>query len=116
MIVSDFCGQWDEHISTLRLLDIHGNNVQPVLIALDEWHGFTASMYGARLYDPVTRRTTILNMRKHGDIARYAHRAEQHMADVAQCARPLGIPFISISLMADAITTVYKAFLKMGRA
>lgn len=115
IVVSDFCGQWDEHIAAFRLLSLHENNIQSIFIALDEWHGFTACAYGATLYDPVTRRTAVLDMRKKGDIARYAYRARQHFSDIAHHARPLGIPFIPISLMADPVTGVYKALLKMGR-
>lgn len=115
IVVSDFCGQWDEHIAAFRLLGLHENNVQPMLIALDEWHGFTTCAYGTTVYDPVTRRIAVLDMRKVGDMARYADRARQHFSDIAHHARSLGISFIPIPLMADPVDAVYKAFLKMGR-
>ncbi|TSC68931.1 MAG: hypothetical protein G01um101466_255 [Parcubacteria group bacterium Gr01-1014_66] len=115
VIVADFCEQWEERINALRLIGTHEHNVQPMLIALDEWQGFTPSAYGAAFFDPITRRTAILDMRKQGDMARYAYQAQQRMSDIAERVRPLGISFISIPLIADPIAIVYRAFLKMGR-
>lgn len=115
IIVSDFCGQWDGYIAALRLLGLHENNARPVCIALDEWHGFAACGYGTPLHDPITGKTTIFDMRKQGDMARYAYRAGRHLSDITARVRSLGIPLISIPLIADPVDMIYKAFLKMGR-
>lgn len=114
VIISDFCGKWEERIKALRLLGIHENNIQPIMIALDEWHGFTCQEYGAVLHDPVTSKTTIFDMRKNGDMAQYADRARRHLISIKESVHPLGIPVIITPLITDPLATVYKAFLKMG--
>jgi len=114
VIISDFCGEWEERVKALRLLGIHENNIQPIMIALDEWDGFTCQKYGTALYDPVTSKTTIFDMRKNGDMAQYADRAYQHLLYIKKSVHPLGIPMISTPLTTDPLATVSKAFLKMG--
>lgn len=114
VIISDFCEQWDERINALRLLGIHEHNIHPVMIALDEWHGFTCQEYGTVLHDPITDRKTTLNMRKGGDMAQYANQGRHHLLSIKESVHPLGIPLIITPLITDPLATVYKAFLKMG--
>lgn len=114
VIISDFCGKWEERIKALRLLGIHENNIQPIMIALDEWHGFTCQEYGTALHDPVTSKTTIFDMRKNGDMAHYADRARRHLISIKESVHPLGIPVIITPLITDPLAMVYKSFLKMG--
>jgi len=113
VIISDFCGQWEKRINTLKSIGLHENNIQPVMIALDEWYGFTSHTYGVALHDPVIRQTATLDMRKKGNMAQYAHQAHQRFLDITERIRPLGIPMIITPLITDPLATIFKAFLKM---
>jgi hypothetical protein len=114
VIISDFCGQWESRINTLKSIGLHENNIQLVMIALDEWHGFTPHTYGVALHDPVIRQTATFDMRKKGNTAQYAHQAQQHFLDITERIRPLGIPVIVTPLITDPLAIIFRAFLKMG--
>ena len=116
VIISDFCMKWETQVSSLKRLGAHEHNIRFVLLALDEWDGFLPQRYGIMVHDPLTRTSRMMSMGSHGDMARRADMARRHLSEIAQSVRPLGAPFIFISLLSDPLATVSRAFLKLGWA
>ena len=114
IMISDFCQWQEEKINMLKSLGLHENNIQPIMIALDEWHGFTPHGYGMTLRDTVTARTSVLDMRNRGDVAQYADRARRHLLRIKETVHSFGIPMIVTPLITDPLAIVFKTFVKMG--
>lgn len=114
VVVSDFCMQWETCVLSLKRLGLREHSLQLLLLALDEWEGFTPHAYGITVRDPKTGRTRTMSMGKQGEMAHRADRARRRLSDIAAHARSLGGFCIRIPLIDDPLTTVLRFFLKMG--
>ncbi len=111
VIISDFCMAWDFPLASLKQLASHEQNVRLILLALDEWEGFTPHRYGITIYDPLMQNNEVMSM---ADMARRADAVRRHIAEIAGSVRSLGAPLISIPLLSNPLAAVVRAFLKMG--
>lgn len=114
VFVSDFCTEWKEEPKTIRHLDVYGNNIRTIFLALDEWRGFTPARYGVTLRDPEDGTVQQYDLRKNSDFEQMAKKAEEKFSQVAKSVKSLSIPLIRIPLLEDPIKIVRKEFLKLG--
>ena len=110
-IVSDFA-VWDKAgLGAVRRLNLFERNIKPVFVVLDEWEGFCTSGYTIKLRDP---RTANIRNYSPGEVAELVRVARESLSDLRDKVRPLSVPFIEVPLIADAVSVVQNAFLRMG--
>lgn len=114
LLVSDFCAEWEEEPKAIRRLDIYGNNIRMVFLALNEWKEFIPVSYGVVLRDPENGSVRQYDLRKNSDFEKMAKKFDEKFLQIARSVKSSLIPVIQISLSEDPVKIVRKEFFKLG--
>ena len=113
ILVSDFSWDWARELRSLRQLGVHDNNIRVVFFALDEWADYISTGYGMSLRDPRTGTVCHYTDEELLEL-RAAH--EEHVERIRSGIRPLGIPLVTIPLLAEPLALIQRKFSQMGYA